>query len=108
MPACPAGMPAPAQFVLDCWNTAEFFANKLLMEYRNKDETQVLWIRGAKVSCAPGPAKQLPGRAAWVLHPLHDQLAPVAQTTCQALHVRGSELAMQLQQPAGAIVVCSS
>ncbi len=45
-------MPVPGQFVADCWNTAEFFANKLLMEYRNKDETQVLWIRGTKVWAA--------------------------------------------------------
>ncbi|GLI62223.1 hypothetical protein VaNZ11_004819 [Volvox africanus] len=42
------GMSSPRQHVLDCWQSAEFFANKLLMEFRGKDEDQVAWVRGVK------------------------------------------------------------
>ena len=46
----PAGMPPPRQHVADSWQSAEFFSNKLLMEFRGKDENQVAWVRGLKVS----------------------------------------------------------
>ncbi|GIL62665.1 hypothetical protein Vafri_16850 [Volvox africanus] len=39
---------SPRQHVLDCWQSAEFFANKLLMEFRGKDEDQVAWVKGLK------------------------------------------------------------
>ncbi|GLC36585.1 hypothetical protein PLESTB_000164600 [Pleodorina starrii] len=42
------GMSAPRQHVADCWQSAEFFANKLLMEFRGKDDNQVAWVRGLK------------------------------------------------------------
>lgn len=46
-PSC--GMAAPAQHISETWQAAEFYSNKLLMEFRNKDEAQVLWARGLKV-----------------------------------------------------------
>jgi adenylyl cyclase-associated protein len=42
-------MSAPRQHVADCWQSAEFFCNKLLMEFRGKDEQQVTWAKGLKV-----------------------------------------------------------
>ncbi|KXZ41813.1 CAP1 protein [Gonium pectorale] len=45
-PSC--GMAAPRQHVSDCWQSAEFFANKVLMEFRGKDDNQVAWVRGLK------------------------------------------------------------
>ncbi|PNW83037.1 hypothetical protein CHLRE_06g304100v5 [Chlamydomonas reinhardtii] len=42
------GMPPPRQHVADSWQSAEFFSNKLLMEFRGKDENQVAWVRGLK------------------------------------------------------------
>ncbi|KAG2432042.1 hypothetical protein HYH02_013112 [Chlamydomonas schloesseri] len=45
-PGC--GMPPPRQHVADSWQSAEFFSNKLLMEFRGKDDNQVAWVRGLK------------------------------------------------------------
>ena len=39
----------PAQHINDAWSSAEFYANKLLMQYRGVDETQVEWVKGIKV-----------------------------------------------------------
>lgn len=33
----PAGMNPPTQHVADAWQSAEFYANKVLMEHRNTD-----------------------------------------------------------------------
>ncbi|GIL89920.1 hypothetical protein Vretimale_17943 [Volvox reticuliferus] len=43
-----SGITSSRQHVLDCWQSAEFFATKLLMEFRGKDEDQVAWVRGLK------------------------------------------------------------
>lgn len=43
-------MPAPAQHVRDSWAAAEFYANKLLMQYRGVDEAQVAWVKALKVT----------------------------------------------------------
>lgn len=47
---CFAGMPVPAQHITESWNSAEFFANKLLREFRGVDEAQVAWVQALKVS----------------------------------------------------------
>jgi hypothetical protein len=47
-------MPLPAQHVNDAWGSAEFYANKLLMQYRGTDERQVEWVKGVKVSLNQG------------------------------------------------------
>jgi hypothetical protein len=36
--------------VSESWNTAEFFANKLLREFRGVNEAQVAWVQALKVS----------------------------------------------------------
>lgn len=40
-----AGMSPPAQHVQEAWQSAEFWANKILMEYRNKDPAHVAWVK---------------------------------------------------------------
>ncbi|PNH11586.1 Adenylyl cyclase-associated protein [Tetrabaena socialis] len=45
-PGC--GMSPPRQHVSESWASAEFFANKTLMEFRGKDEAQVAWVKGVK------------------------------------------------------------
>uniref|UniRef100_A0A383VPJ4 C-CAP/cofactor C-like domain-containing protein n=1 Tax=Tetradesmus obliquus TaxID=3088 RepID=A0A383VPJ4_TETOB len=45
-PSC--GLPQPAQHVAESWNAAEFFANKLLREFRGVDEAQVAWVQALK------------------------------------------------------------
>ena len=41
-------MPAPAQHVADSWNAAEFYANKLAVALKGKDDASVAWSRGVK------------------------------------------------------------
>jgi hypothetical protein len=48
-------MPAPGQYVADCWQSAEFFVNKVLLEHRNSDSRQVDWAKALKVPHASGP-----------------------------------------------------
>jgi adenylyl cyclase-associated protein len=43
-----SGMPMPMKTVQEAWNSAEFFANKLLMEYRSKDMRHVEWVNALK------------------------------------------------------------
>ncbi|QDZ24617.1 adenylate cyclase-associated protein [Chloropicon primus] len=43
-----SGMSMPMKTVQESWNSAEFFANKLLMQYRGKDKKQVEWITTLK------------------------------------------------------------
>lgn len=38
-------MSPPAQHVQEAWQSAEFWANKILMEFRNKDPHQVAWVK---------------------------------------------------------------
>jgi adenylyl cyclase-associated protein len=42
-------MALPAQHVAESWNSAEFFANKLLREFRGVNEAQVAWVQALKV-----------------------------------------------------------
>jgi adenylyl cyclase-associated protein len=44
-----AGLALPAQHVAESWNSAEFFANKLLREFRGVNEAQVAWVQALKV-----------------------------------------------------------
>ncbi|KAG2497073.1 hypothetical protein HYH03_005069 [Edaphochlamys debaryana] len=43
-----AGMPPPRQLVADAWQSAEFYSNKLMMEFRGKDDSQVEWAKALK------------------------------------------------------------
>ncbi|EFJ51526.1 regulator of actin cytoskelton capa [Volvox carteri f. nagariensis] len=43
------GISPPRQHVADSWQSAEFYSNKLLMEFRGKDDNQVAWVRALKV-----------------------------------------------------------
>jgi adenylyl cyclase-associated protein len=42
-------MAVPGQHVAESWNSAEFFANKLLREFRGVNEAQVAWVQALKV-----------------------------------------------------------
>jgi len=48
------GMNPPAQHVADCWSSAEFFANKVLMEFRSSGaaastvEPNIAWVKALK------------------------------------------------------------
>jgi hypothetical protein len=44
-------MPLPAQHISDSWNSAEFYANKLMMALKGKDEAQIAWLKAIKVGC---------------------------------------------------------
>lgn len=44
-----AGLHPPAQHISECWNSAEFFANKLLKDFRGVDDRQVAWAKQLKV-----------------------------------------------------------
>lgn len=46
------GMNMPVKSVEEAWNSAEFFANKILKQYRGSDNNQVDWIKALKVSTA--------------------------------------------------------
>eukprot|EP00213_Chloropicon_mariensis_P002918 CAMPEP_0197477760 /NCGR_PEP_ID=MMETSP1309-20131121/20464_1 /TAXON_ID=464262 /ORGANISM="Genus nov. species nov., Strain RCC998" /LENGTH=478 /DNA_ID=CAMNT_0043018883 /DNA_START=95 /DNA_END=1531 /DNA_ORIENTATION=- len=43
-----SGMSMPTKTVQESWGCAEFFANKLLMQYRGKDQNQVDWVNSLK------------------------------------------------------------
>ncbi|KAK9819752.1 hypothetical protein WJX72_001921 [[Myrmecia] bisecta] len=45
-PGC--GMSLPAQHVDEGWQSAEFWANKVLMEFRNTDANHVTWVKALK------------------------------------------------------------
>ncbi len=50
-------MSLPRQHVAESWQASEFYANKVLMEWRGKDDNQVAWVKGVKVrpgSCRRG------------------------------------------------------
>jgi hypothetical protein len=55
-----AGLPLPAQHVAESWNAAEFFANKLLREFRGVSEAHVAWVQALKVSQAAAQAATQP------------------------------------------------
>lgn len=42
-------MSLPRQHVAESWQASEFYANKVLMEWRGKDDNQVAWVKGVKV-----------------------------------------------------------
>lgn len=44
----PAGMRLPAQHVEDASSAAEFYANKVLMEWRAKDPNHATWVAALK------------------------------------------------------------
>jgi len=47
-PSAFTGMSLPAQHVEDGWQSAEFWANKVLMEFRNSEAVHVTWVRQLK------------------------------------------------------------
>lgn len=48
------GMSLPAAHVEESWQTAEFYNNKVLVEYRNKDSNHVEWAKAIKELYVPG------------------------------------------------------
>ncbi|KAG9136909.1 hypothetical protein Leryth_020008 [Lithospermum erythrorhizon] len=48
------GMSMPTAHVEDIWQMAEFYTNKVLVEFRNKDPTHVEWAKALKELYVPG------------------------------------------------------
>ncbi|KAI7742133.1 hypothetical protein M8C21_003537, partial [Ambrosia artemisiifolia] len=48
------GMSMPIAHVEESWQAAEFYNNKVLVEYRNKDSNHVEWARALKELYVPG------------------------------------------------------
>ncbi|XP_054786461.1 cyclase-associated protein 1-like [Prosopis cineraria] len=48
------GMSMPIAHVEESWQMAEFYSNKVLVEYRNKDSNHVEWIKALKELYLPG------------------------------------------------------
>ncbi|XP_074334947.1 cyclase-associated protein 1-like [Apium graveolens] len=48
------GMSMPTAHVEECWQSAEFYNNKVLVEYRNKDPNHVEWAKALKELYTPG------------------------------------------------------
>ncbi|XP_071698174.1 cyclase-associated protein 1-like [Rutidosis leptorrhynchoides] len=48
------GMSMPIKHVEDCWQSAEFYSNKVLVEYKNKDAAHVEWVKALKELYVPG------------------------------------------------------
>lgn len=48
------GLSLPAAHVEESWQTAEFYNNKVLVEYKNKDSNHVEWAKAMKELYVPG------------------------------------------------------
>ncbi|KAK9056745.1 hypothetical protein SSX86_024108 [Deinandra increscens subsp. villosa] len=48
------GMSMPIAHVEQCWQSAEFYSNKVLVEYRTKDPNHVEWAKALKELYVPG------------------------------------------------------
>ncbi|CAI9294692.1 unnamed protein product [Lactuca saligna] len=48
------GMSMPIGHVEECWQSAEFYNNKVLVEYKNKDPYHVEWAKALKELYVPG------------------------------------------------------
>ncbi|KAL5055511.1 hypothetical protein RYX36_036193 [Vicia faba] len=48
------GMGMPIAHVEESWQMAEFYSNKVLVEYRNKDPNHVEWVKALKELYVPG------------------------------------------------------
>ncbi|KAM0072910.1 putative cyclase-associated protein CAP/septum formation inhibitor MinC [Helianthus debilis subsp. tardiflorus] len=48
------GMSMPIGHVEECWQSAEFYSNKVLVEYKNKDSNHVEWAKALKELYVPG------------------------------------------------------
>ncbi|XP_076918588.1 cyclase-associated protein 1-like [Bidens hawaiensis] len=48
------GMSMPISHVEECWQSAEFYSNKVLVEFKNKDPSHVEWTRALKELYVPG------------------------------------------------------
>ncbi|GFP97317.1 cyclase-associated protein 1 [Phtheirospermum japonicum] len=48
------GMSMPIAHVEESWQMAEFYSNKILVEYRNKDANHVEWVKALKDLYIPG------------------------------------------------------
>ncbi|XP_023511481.1 cyclase-associated protein 1-like [Cucurbita pepo subsp. pepo] len=49
-----SGMSMPVAHVEETWQTAEFYSNKILVEFKNKDQNHVEWARAVKELFLPG------------------------------------------------------
>ncbi|KAM0060837.1 putative cyclase-associated protein CAP/septum formation inhibitor MinC [Helianthus debilis subsp. tardiflorus] len=48
------GMSMPIAHVEECWQSAEFYSNKVLVEFKNKDPSHVEWAKALKELYVPG------------------------------------------------------
>ncbi|KAL0376145.1 UNVERIFIED_CONTAM: Cyclase-associated protein 1 [Sesamum calycinum] len=48
------GLSMPTAHVEESWHTAEFYSNKILMEFKNKDANHVEWVTALKELYIPG------------------------------------------------------
>lgn len=48
------GMSMPISHVEECWQSAEFYSNKVLVEFKNKDQGHVEWVKSLKELYVPG------------------------------------------------------
>ncbi|CAM6099043.1 unnamed protein product [Calypogeia fissa] len=48
------GLSLPGPHVEECWQSAEFYNNKILVEYKTKDPNQVEWAKSVKDLYVPG------------------------------------------------------
>ncbi|KAI3809776.1 hypothetical protein L1987_19376 [Smallanthus sonchifolius] len=48
------GMSMPIAHVEECWQSAEFYNNKVLVEFKNKDSSHVEWAKALKELYVPG------------------------------------------------------
>nr|GEU80506.1 cyclase-associated protein 1-like [Tanacetum cinerariifolium] len=48
------GMNMPISHVEECWQSAEFYSNKVLVEYRSKDPNHAEWAKALKELYVPG------------------------------------------------------
>ncbi|GKB72442.1 cyclase-associated protein 1-like protein [Tanacetum coccineum] len=49
-----SGMNMPISHVEECWQSAEFYSNKVLVEYRSKDPNHAEWAKALKELYVPG------------------------------------------------------
>nr|XP_043622057.1 cyclase-associated protein 1-like isoform X2 [Erigeron canadensis] len=48
------GMSMPIGHVEECWQSAEFYSNKVLVEYKNKEQDHIEWAKALKELYVPG------------------------------------------------------
>ncbi|KAL7599381.1 cyclase-associated protein 1 [Lactuca sativa] len=86
------GMSMPIAHVEESWQAAEFYNNKVLVEYRNKDANHVEWARALKELYIPGLRDYVKS---------HYPLGPVWSATGAAVSVSASAPPKAASKPSG-------